>query len=210
VPLYTSFFTRAVQAFDKSRPQTQRAYLGMEDIMTKHSVALLLTIIISISFSSSPAANIDNLSFGESGSGISHSNGKILYSALGRSLMTYVPSILPPDTRNVLYARGISLSSAPAVEDVLCDGLKPNYPNPFNPTTSIIYSVEDRSHIKLSIYDVNGRRVRTLLNGTSEPGEHTISWDGRDSQGVTVSSGIYFLCLKTNRGMFSRKMIVIK
>jgi hypothetical protein len=70
-----------------------------------------------------------------------------------------------------------------------------NYPNPFNPSTKIDFYVAAKENIKLSIYDVLGRHILTLVDGIVTAGPQRVFWDGRDTQGKTVSSGIYFfLC----------------
>jgi len=71
-----------------------------------------------------------------------------------------------------------------------------NYPNPFNSSTTIIYHVANigpiPAEIKIDIYDILGRKVRTLINERKEVGEHKITWDGRDDDGVDLPSGVYF------------------
>ena len=67
-----------------------------------------------------------------------------------------------------------------------------NYPNPFNPTTTISFDVpEERQHVKLTVYDLRGRHVKTLIDSELEPGSHKVVWDGRNELGNTVSSGVY-------------------
>jgi len=68
-----------------------------------------------------------------------------------------------------------------------------NYPNPFNPSTTIRYAVPSASHVTVSVYDTWGRSVRTLAEGYHEEGEYSVVWDGRDQRGEQVSSGVY-LC----------------
>ena len=66
-----------------------------------------------------------------------------------------------------------------------------NYPNPFNPITTIRYNIPEPSTVSLIIYDITGREVRRLVDGTVEPGYHTAVWDGTGISGKTVSSGVY-------------------
>ena len=70
-------------------------------------------------------------------------------------------------------------------------GVSPNYPNPFNPTTTIKYQLPQQSEVTLSIYNVLGQKVRTLLNANLEAGYHSVEWDGRNDVGVQVASGVY-------------------
>ncbi|MBC8401874.1 MAG: DUF4185 domain-containing protein [Candidatus Marinimicrobia bacterium] len=74
--------------------------------------------------------------------------------------------------------------------------LHQNYPNPFNPSTRIVYSLNHRSEVKLTIYDLLGREVRSLLSATLQPGEWKITWEGRDNYGREVSAGIYLYQIK--------------
>ena len=67
-----------------------------------------------------------------------------------------------------------------------------NYPNPFNPTTKVNFSLKADSKVSLSIYNVRGQRVKTLVAGNMQAGYHSIVWDGRDDNGKSVSSGVYF------------------
>ena len=86
-----------------------------------------------------------------------------------------------------------------------------NYPNPFNPTTTISFSVPQMSSfVTLEIYNVKGQKVKTLVNETKSAGEHSVVWDGRDSNNKPVSSGIYFYNLKAGRFEKSRKMLLLK
>jgi hypothetical protein len=85
-----------------------------------------------------------------------------------------------------------------------------NYPNPFNPTTTILYHTSVTSEIKLRIYDVRGQLIRLLVDESVGPGEHTIVWDGTDAHGKYAGSGVYFLHLKTGQNVLTRKMILLK
>jgi hypothetical protein len=73
-----------------------------------------------------------------------------------------------------------------------------NYPNPFNPQTTIRYELAHGSEATLEIFDVRGRRVRTLVDGHQPAGEMSVVWDGRDDRGVSVSTGVYFVRLRTH------------
>ena len=88
--------------------------------------------------------------------------------------------------------------------------LMPNYPNPFNPSTTIRYQVPSSVHVELRVFDVSGALVRTLVNESKAPGAYSLEWNGRDDQGTAVSSGVYFYRL--NAGSFSdvRKMTLVK
>lgn len=85
-----------------------------------------------------------------------------------------------------------------------------NYPNPFNPGTTIGYSLDRPSQVDLKIYDALGRFVKTLASGIKSPGEHKISWDGRDSLGRQVSSGIYYYRIRTQGSELTRQMLLVR
>ncbi len=90
--------------------------------------------------------------------------------------------------------------------------LEQNYPNPFNPTTRIGYEVEDgaKGKVTVTVYDVTGARVRTLVDEPAKAGLHTVVWDGRDARGMAVGSGIYFYRLSTPAHTLTRKMVLLK
>ncbi|MBD3234634.1 MAG: T9SS type A sorting domain-containing protein [candidate division Zixibacteria bacterium] len=85
-----------------------------------------------------------------------------------------------------------------------------NYPNPFNPHTSIRYSLERDSQVELQVYNLRGESVSKLIDGNQSAGWHEVIWDATDSDGVKVSSGIYFYRLVTGGEIFTRKMSLIK
>jgi hypothetical protein len=83
--------------------------------------------------------------------------------------------------------------------------LEQNYPNPFNPTTTIAYSIDTRQSIILTIYDLLGREVTTLVSETQNPGSYEVSWDAT-GQG----SGVYFYRLTTGRFLETRKLVLVR
>ena len=85
-----------------------------------------------------------------------------------------------------------------------------NYPNPFNPETSIRYSLEQNGPVNISIYNTRGQLVRTLVNETKAAGLHTVVWNGMDEQGSSVSSGIYYYKMYAGKYSSTRKMILMK
>ncbi|MFH1279741.1 MAG: M20/M25/M40 family metallo-hydrolase [Candidatus Eisenbacteria bacterium] len=87
--------------------------------------------------------------------------------------------------------------------------LYPNTPNPFNPATTIRFTLDRRGDGNLSIYDVTGRLVRTLRRGTLGAGEHEAVWDGRAGNGAPAPSGTYFYRLVTDEGTATRKMLLV-
>jgi hypothetical protein len=89
-------------------------------------------------------------------------------------------------------------------------GLQPCYPNPFNPTVTIPFELRRDGDATLSIFDVSGRLVKTLLSEWTQRGVHTAGWDGTGSGGEPVSSGIYFCRLSADGSSTTRKIVLIK
>jgi predicted lipoprotein with Yx(FWY)xxD motif len=85
-----------------------------------------------------------------------------------------------------------------------------NYPNPFNPSTTIAFVIPDAGHVDLQIYDIAGRLVRVLLSEQREAGSHEVVWDGTDDSGSIVASGVYFYNLAGNNQMRTRKMVLLR
>ncbi len=108
----------------------------------------------------------------------------------------------------------LALIGTTGVDDVLgaaSHRLDQNSPNPFNPTTNVQYFVASgNARVHLAVYDVRGRVVATLVDGSSDAGEHTVIWDGTDTRGHRVSSGIYFLRAEIDGWKNARKMVLLK
>jgi hypothetical protein len=88
--------------------------------------------------------------------------------------------------------------------------LHQNEPNPFNPVTAIRYTLSGEQRVTLSIYDANGRLVRTLTDGLQSHGPHVAQWNGTDNNGNAVGSGVYFYKLDAGKFTESRKMVLLK
>ncbi|MBN1968573.1 MAG: T9SS type A sorting domain-containing protein, partial [Candidatus Delongbacteria bacterium] len=85
-----------------------------------------------------------------------------------------------------------------------------NYPNPFNPETTISFSLPITSKINLSIYNVNGERIHTLLEGNFNGGKHSVVWNGKDKFGNSVGSGLYFYRLETDNKTLVKNCLLVK
>ena len=85
-----------------------------------------------------------------------------------------------------------------------------NYPNPFNPSTSISYALINSEMVNLSIYDMRGRLVRTLFRGNQILGYHTMDWNGTDGQGRPVSAGSYIYTIQVGNEVKTKKMTLLK
>jgi hypothetical protein len=85
-----------------------------------------------------------------------------------------------------------------------------NFPNPFNSTTEIRFLASISDYITLDIFDITGRKVKTLMDGVVQVGESKVLWDGVDDTGNSVSSGIYFYRLEAGNYCQTEKMVLIK
>ena len=88
--------------------------------------------------------------------------------------------------------------------------LMANYPNPFNPSTTIRYGLPEQSDIVLQIYNIKGQLVKTLEKSNQPAGYHEVTWYGKDENGKIVSSGIYFYKLNTDKFISMKRMLLIK
>ena len=85
-----------------------------------------------------------------------------------------------------------------------------NYPNPFNPITTIRFALPKDAIITLTVFDLSGKKVKTLVNGFNKAGYHQVQWNGKDDQGRAVASGMYFYVLKTGPITKVRKMFLLR
>ena len=117
--------------------------------------------------------------------------GFILAASYGRGCWTF----------NLSQATGIKPNS----QIVTKYELSQNFPNPFNPTTTISFSIPKSSKVKLIVYDILGREVTQLVNGSFNPGKHELTWDA-----AFLPSGIYFYKLETNKFSDTKKLVLLK
>lgn len=88
--------------------------------------------------------------------------------------------------------------------------LSHNYPNPFNPFTTIEYYLPRRSHVTIEVFNVLGRKIKTLVNGPIAAGLHVTGWDGTDAQNTPVASGVYLYRFQTGDSVQTNKMLLLK
>ena len=88
--------------------------------------------------------------------------------------------------------------------------LSQNYPNPFNPTTTIAFNMPKTGNANLSIYNVKGQLVKTLINGNVEKGPRQVIWNGSDNNNTKVTSGVYFYKLEIGNYKSVKKMLLLK
>jgi hypothetical protein len=88
--------------------------------------------------------------------------------------------------------------------------LEQNYPNPFNPATEIRYTLAEAAPTRMEIYNLAGRKVRTLVSGYQSAGDHNITFDGKDDNGAALVTGVYFYKLSSGNLVTQKKMLLMK
>ena len=88
--------------------------------------------------------------------------------------------------------------------------LSANWPNPFNPETSLRYALPEAAQVKLEVYDMLGQKVRTLVTGLQNVGQYTVQWDARNDLGHSVASGLYFYRIEAGNFVQTRKMTLLR
>ncbi len=112
---------------------------------------------------------------------------------------------------NIRIVSGIAVSNQEYLNEApALSALYPNFPNPFNPETTIRFSLGKTSRVKLSIYNTKGQLVKTLANDILTPGQHQKTWNGRDESGQAVASGVYFYRLDADNYRRTMKMVLMK
>jgi len=129
----------------------------------------------------------------------------IAYDGYAQSMTIDLPKMALVVLQKGEVQTGVEDGTAPRI-----NRLGPNYPNPFNPSTTIVFSLAEAGQTSLRIYDVSGRLVRTLVDYELPAGFQEIGWDGRDESGNSVASGVYFYRLATGRYTGTRKMVMLR
>ncbi len=123
-------------------------------------------------------------------------------------------SMYDADTRGLIYiysGTGIPVDVPDEPNNLPANFyLHPNYPNPFNPSTTISFDLPRRARVTLSIVNILGQEVKRLIDQVMSAGSHSVAWDGRDGSGEPAASGVYLYRLETDEGILSRKMLLLK
>ena len=114
-----------------------------------------------------------------------------------------------PDNRPVVLGNVI-VSESDIIEPALATALAGNFPNPFNPETTIRFAIREDAFVSIEIYNIRGQRVRNLVNEERRAGEYSIVWNGRDDHGNSVASGVYFYRMRAGDYHSIRRMILMK
>ena len=132
------------------------------------------------------------------------------YAVYNTNENTYSSRPVYPIDNKPFYA--VSLNKKDISSSILNskNAIESNYPNPFNPETTIRYSIANDSHVNLSVYNVKGQLVKTLVNENQKAGFKSVIWDGKDRYGKRSASGIYFCRMQSNNQNYIHKMLLMK
>ncbi len=218
----TGFFQRTVDF--GGGPLTSGGYLDM--YLAKYCAESPVPVLIS-QFNAKPGQRgIDltwNFSSDEAVAGYTIYRGRgdspltMIASGEARTTRSYVDTSAEPGV-SYRYQLAIGTTSggefrspiatatiAPAVAS-----LEQNFPNPFNPRTTIEYNVSSEGPVSIEIFDVAGKTVRSLYQGVRKAGMYRVEWDGRDDNGQSLASGVYFYHLRGVKNSETRKMVLLK
>ncbi|HUV29634.1 MAG TPA: T9SS type A sorting domain-containing protein [Acidobacteriota bacterium] len=133
----------------------------------------------------------------------------------GGTVDTVLNQVVETITEPGVYA-AFTTDASVDVEDEYGDALpyrfelSQNYPNPFNPATTIEYSLRKRGHVTIDVFNVLGQKVRTLVNREEPAGSYTITWNGTDTNGKSVATGLYFYRFQAGDHVETKKMLLLK
>lgn len=133
----------------------------------------------------------------------------------------YTISVITPDQVeesvdilfNDIYAQDIPVIASSVDNEIALPtstSLIQNYPNPFNASTNISFNLANQTSVNLTVYDLLGRKVATLVNDVLPAGQQTINWNGIDANGAQVASGMYLYVLKVDGATYSKHMTLLK
>lgn len=157
------------------------------------------------------------VSWGEASHAVSDTGGNFSVTEYARRLSLsfshsifatrYVSVQIWPETTVVI---GVTMDRIVKVaeggsSDALAFELQANYPNPFNPNTTISYRLPTRSHVTLKVFDISGKEIAALVNGVEEPGYKSVRWDA-----VNMASGVYFYRLQAGDFIASKKLLLLR
>ncbi|PKN80856.1 MAG: hypothetical protein CVU48_00615 [Candidatus Cloacimonetes bacterium HGW-Cloacimonetes-1] len=128
----------------------------------------------------------------------------------------YLSVVTPSVIVNASAVTTLNFTMVPGVGNddqvipIVATELNGNYPNPFNPETTISYAIKDRTHVRLEIYNTKGQLIRILVNQEQPTGRYDIVWNGRDNNNTTVSSGMYIYRMNAGSYVCTRKMLLMQ
>jgi len=120
------------------------------------------------------------------------------------------PFVVPTDGTTLEIIVTHALTGEDIVELPTVTVLKANYPNPFNPSTTIAFDIAQAGNVSIEVYNIKGQKVKTLVDGDYGVGRHSVVWNGDDASGRNVGSGIYFYRMTTSGYSSIQKMLLMK
>jgi len=183
------------------------------------SVRLLLCLFVTLCSISFPLSLVAQQSItastSSSGGGLRHGTLYVIHDSAAQSVIGIASgsSIMCPS--GFLYKQEMfpsitvsdEISEIVPAKDLI---LHQNYPNPFNPSTTISYYLPDPCHTRLTVYESNGKQVRSLCNEMKQSGSYTVSWNGTNDLGSPVGSGIYFVRLQAGDEVLTKKLVLLR
>lgn len=148
-------------------------------------------------------------------SGIGHGCITVISPGIGYVYRSAWPDSMGIDKRELEYAyiNGVEIGVKTGVTSVpapLTFDLGSPFPNPFNMTTTLEFTLQETAPVRLDVFNIAGQKVRTLVDGALPPGKHMAQWDGSDGRGVTTASGIYIVRLTCGERSVSRALAFVK
>jgi flagellar hook assembly protein FlgD len=143
-------------------------------------------------------SDIVNISYLESGT-------LLLVNMSNGTTQNYVIS----EIRKLTFGNTVGITER-EIEMVKAFSILNNYPNPFNPSTTIAYELAEPTAVSINIYDAVGKFVKNIENSEKGAGYHSTIWNGKDEKGSPVSSGVYFYRLQTDMYVETRQMLLLK
>ncbi len=182
--------------------------------MSKASLMLFSALALAVAAPAQGAFSLARTAF--SGGGVAASGGSFTLGAtigeagfvgrVGGGSYTLSEGFWP----NVIAITAVDVANLGSESAIWVNRLRPNFPNPFATSTSIGYSVARPSDVRLTVYDVTGRRVSSLVDGSQVPGKYQVFWRGLDESGSPVASGVYMFRLDVGDWSSTRKMLKIR
>ena len=207
---YISFYSNSKNSYGYDKKITTD-FRNSDDSLKVWSLALETNI-------EEESAQIDIQLNGSIGSGvlwlIDMQNGNTFNIGQNRSISEIVSiSTQMVNRYKLVYGDGAEVESM--VKEIVAlipkeFSLGHNYPNPFNPSTTIPFTISSPGLAAVTVYDVNGRQIKQIVNENFKPGFYSRVWDGKNSNGIPVSSGVYYYSLRTKTFNSFKKMILIK
>ena len=121
----------------------------------------------------------------------------------------YLTSQIDSITFGGFIPTGIKEGNAPSLSPTQF-ALYQNFPNPFNPTTKLQFQLPSSGKVRLNIYDISGRLIKEIFAGDKVAGKYTFEWNGNNTNGRHVASGVYFYSVQFNNSLLTKKMIYLK